>query len=237
MIEVRRAADRAVTRSPGVLTRHAFSGGRHYDPANTSHGLLLVHDEHLLEAGAGFPAHRHRDTEIVTWVVSGALAHEDATGARGVLRPGTVQRTSAGRGLVHSELAEGGPVRFLQAAVLPGPQDVPPSTEVADATEALAAGGLVVLASGRPEHAGRALVGLGQPAAALLAAQLDPGEAVALPAAPYVHLHVVAGEVALDGAGALAECDAARLSAAGPRRCTALAPAQVLVWETHVTRD
>lgn len=79
-VDVRRADDRFLTTAAGWQTRHAFSFGQHYDPGNTGFGLLLVHDETTVLPGSGFDPHPHRDVEIVTWVLAGALAHEDSTG-------------------------------------------------------------------------------------------------------------------------------------------------------------
>src|SRR4051794_15086574 len=115
-VEIRRGTERFLTRSEGHFTRHSFSFGSHYDPDNVSFGPLVCHDDHRLKAGAGFPEHEHRDVEIVTWVLSGSLLHEDSAGHSGVVRPGEVQVLSAGSGVTHSEIAgPEGQVRFVQA--------------------------------------------------------------------------------------------------------------------------
>lgn len=101
--EIRRAATRAVTTTPWLTSRHSFSFGDHYDPDNTHFGLLLVNNDDIVSPGTGFDTHPHRDMEIVTWVLAGALAHQDSTGNRGVVYPGLAQRMSAGRGILHSE--------------------------------------------------------------------------------------------------------------------------------------
>ncbi|SOD60272.1 hypothetical protein SAMN06297387_10273 [Streptomyces zhaozhouensis] len=114
---VLRAADRYAGGDPatGVDTRHAFSFGSFYDPDNVRWGQLTACNEERLAPGAGFPAHPHRDVEIVSWVVEGELTHEDADGVRTVIRPGDLQRLTAGSGVVHSEHNEGGsPLRFAQ---------------------------------------------------------------------------------------------------------------------------
>ena len=102
-VDVRRADDRARTGIAWLDSRHSFSFGRHYDPANTSHGLLLVNNDDRVKAGTGFETHPHRDMEIVTWVLDGSLVHQDSTGHNGVIYPGLAQRMSAGRGILHSE--------------------------------------------------------------------------------------------------------------------------------------
>jgi quercetin 2,3-dioxygenase len=100
------------------VTRHALSGGRHYDPANTSFGPLLVHDEHRLAPAAGFPEHPHRDVVVVTVVLQGVLRSSDSTGRTCELRPGSVLRLRAGDGVRHEEVAGEEPVVFVQAHVL-----------------------------------------------------------------------------------------------------------------------
>ncbi len=92
-----------MTEAAGVTTRHAFSFGAHYDPDNVGFGSLLAHNDERLSSGRGFDDHPHRDTEIVTWVLSGSLLHEDSTGHTGIVSPGAVQRLSAGSGVVHAE--------------------------------------------------------------------------------------------------------------------------------------
>jgi redox-sensitive bicupin YhaK (pirin superfamily) len=132
-VAVHRAAERFVTRTDWLHSAHSFSFGSHFDPANTSHGLLVVHNEDIVSPGGGFDTHRHADMEIITWVLSGALAHEDSTGRRGVLTPGVVQRMSAGSGVQHSERnasgdAGGEPVHFVQMWVVPDEPGVSPAT-------------------------------------------------------------------------------------------------------------
>ncbi|HEY3631857.1 MAG TPA: pirin family protein [Jatrophihabitantaceae bacterium] len=115
MIAIRRAADRTVTYGDGITTRHGFSAGAHYDPANVSFGRLIAHDLHVLAPGAGFGTHRHRSVEIVSWVLSGTLLHNDET----AVRPGTVQHVSAGDGIEHSERNGGtDELRFVQMSLL-----------------------------------------------------------------------------------------------------------------------
>lgn len=225
-VEVLRAGSRFQTHTEHLDSRHAFSYGRHYDPARTGHGLLLVCNDDVLRPGGGFPDHPHRDVELVTWVVSGALAHRDATGRDEVLHPGEVQRLSAGRGVVHSETQTGPEdVRYVQSWIAPEHLGTEPAYERADARNALAAGGLVPLVGGD------GLLGIGQPDATLHAARLAGGDTVTVPAAAYALLLVVTGAVELDGAGALLEGDTALLTRAGARAVTASTSTEVLVWE------
>ena len=87
----------------GPRRYHSFSFGDHYDPTNVSFGRLMVNNDDLVRVGAGYPDHPHRDAEIVTWVLSGSLVHEDSHGNSGLIYPGLAQRMSAGSGIVHAE--------------------------------------------------------------------------------------------------------------------------------------
>jgi redox-sensitive bicupin YhaK (pirin superfamily) len=229
-VDLRRGADRFTTGLEWLDSRHSFSFGPHYDAANTHFGLLVVSNDDVVAPGAGFESHPHRDMEIVTWVLAGALAHEDSAGHRGVVRPGLVQHMSAGTGVVHAEMNADPdePVRFVQMWVLPERIDLEPSYSQADVSAALGRGGLTVVASGRP-HPGA--VRLHQPAATLHAGRLRAGERVTVPDAAYVHLYVARGAIDLDGADRLTEGDAARLTGAGEVALAAAADAEVLVWE------
>jgi redox-sensitive bicupin YhaK (pirin superfamily) len=225
-VDVRRSADRFLTSRPGVESRHSFSFGPHYDSTNTSYALLLACNEEVLAAGAGFEPHPHRDVEIVTWVLEGALQHEDSTGSGGLITPGTAQRMSAGDGVVHAERNAGpGPLRFVQTWVRPDGSSRVPSYEQA---EVVWSEGLVAVASGRP--ADSAAVSLSQRDATFLVGRLGVGQVVDLPDAPWLHLLVATGSVELERAGALLPGDAARLTGGGGQRLTALDPAEVLVW-------
>ena len=97
-----------MTRGEGRTTRHSFSFGDHYDPENVGFGPMVCHDDHLLRGGAGFPEHPHRDVEIVTWVLSGAVVHTASVGPPTTVAAGQVQVLSAGSGVLHSEIAEPG---------------------------------------------------------------------------------------------------------------------------------
>ena len=230
-IEVRRAADRFATRTDWLESRHCFSVGPHYDPANVGHGLLLVSNDDVVRAGTGFQTHPHRDMEIVTWVLSGELEHKDTLGNAGVIYPGLAQRMSAGTGIWHSELNPRGDadVHFVQMWVLPDETSVDPSYQQADVGDVLAGGGLHAIASGR----GDAAIAIRQRDATLRAGRLVPGETVRVPDNRHVHVFVARGTASLEGAGDLVAGDAVRLVAAGDVALTAGAGgAEVLVWET-----
>src|ERR1700760_4846322 len=159
--EIRRARDRAVTTTPWLNSRHSFSFGDHYDPANTHHGLLLVNNDDRVAPGAGFDTHPHRDMEIVTWVLRGSLVHQDSTGHSGVIYPGLAQRMSAGRGILHSEKNDSWtltgdeshdePVHFVQMWVVPDEAGITPGYQQLEIDDELLRGGLVTIASGMPE--------------------------------------------------------------------------------------
>ena len=241
-VDVRRAADRAKTGIAWLDSRHSFSFGRHYDPANTSHGLLLVNNDDRVTAGTGFETHPHRDMEIVTWVMEGSLVHQDSTGHSGVIYPGLAQRMSAGRGILHSEKNDAyrletdrarEDVHFVQMWVVPDESGITPGYEQLEIDGELLAGGLVPVASGMARHDGAAAIRIANRDAALHAARLQPGQSVTLPEAPYLHLFVPRGAVELEGAGALGTGDAVRFTATGGQRVTATEAAEVLVWEMH----
>jgi redox-sensitive bicupin YhaK (pirin superfamily) len=230
-VDIRRAADRFTTRLAWLDSRHSFSFGSHYEATNTHHGLLLVNNDDRVHAGTGFETHPHRDMEIVTWVLSGSLVHQDSTGNAGIVYPGLAQRMSAGTGILHSEKADREPVHFVQMWVLPDEAGIEPGYEQLEVEDELLRGGLVPVASGRPGH--EAAIRIRNSSAALHAARLPAAGTVALPEAAYVHLYVASGEVTLEGAGALTTGDAARLTDAGAARVTASGPAEILVWEMH----
>ena len=214
MIDVRRASDRFHTRIAWLDSHHSFSFGHHYDPSNVGHGLLLVSNDDVVRAGTGFSTHPHQDMEIVTWVLSGELEHKDSEGNRGILYPGLAQRMSAGTGIWHSEMnpSRDEDVHFVQMWVPPDTERIDPSYEQLDINSELAKGGLVPVASGRGHDAA---IQIRQRDAVLWAGRLTPGEVVAIPDAKWVHLFIARGGVSLEGAGALVEGDAVRLTGAG----------------------
>jgi redox-sensitive bicupin YhaK (pirin superfamily) len=229
VVEVRRAADRFVTRTGWLDSKHSFSFGPHYDAANVGHGLLLVSNDDVVRAGSGFQTHPHREMEIVTWVLSGELEHKDTLGNAGVIYPGLAQRMSAGTGIWHSEVNPRGDadVRFVQMWVLPDEASVGPSYQQADVNALLDGGGLVPVASGAVDAA----IAIRQRGATLWAGRLGVGETVTVPDGRHVHLYVARGGADLEGGGVLGEGDAVRLTAAGSPRLTAGADgAEVLVW-------
>lgn len=232
-VEIRRAADRAVTKTSWLDSRHSFSFGDHYDPDNTHHGLLVVNDDDTVQPGAGFETHPHRDMEIVTWVLRGSLAHRDSIGNCGVIYPGLAQRMSAGSGVLHSEKNDSAtePVHFVQMWVVPDETGIAPSYQQHEIGGELPGGHLITIASGVPGH--DAAITMHTRNAALHGAQLMPGDGIDLPTAPYVHLFVTRGRLVLEGIGDLRAGDAARITGFDGRRVTATDPAEILIWEMH----
>lgn len=232
-VQIRRAAERSVTTTSWLKSRHSFSFGDHYDPENTHHGVLLVNNDDLVEPCAGFDTHPHRDMEIVTWVLQGALTHQDSSGNHGVIYPGLAQRMSAGTGILHSEKNDSTtqPVHFVQMWVIPDETSIAPSYQQHDVGDELLSGGLVTIASGVARH--DAAITLHNRGAALHAARLAPGAIIDLPPAPYLHLFVPRGRVNLEDSGQLDEGDAVRFTGTDGPRLTAHEPSEVLIWEMH----
>jgi len=240
-VDVRRSAQRFRTELGWLDSRHSFSFGDHYDPANTHFGLLMVSNDDEVVAGAGFDTHQHRDMEIVTWVLRGSLVHQDSAGHSGVIYPGLAQRMSAGSGIMHSERNDSWrltgepphdePVRFVQMWVVPDQTGITPAYEQLEIADELRSGDLVTVASGMPEQRDVAAIRINQRDAALHAARLDAGGSIAVPDAAYAHLYVAAGNVELEGTGRLGAGDAARITAAEGQRVSAVEPAEVLVWQ------
>jgi redox-sensitive bicupin YhaK (pirin superfamily) len=231
-IDVRRAAGRFHTELDWLDSWHSFSFGSHYDPTNTGHGQLLVNNDDVVRAGGGFGTHGHRDMEIVTWVLEGELEHRDSIGTVGVIFPGLAQRMSAGRGIQHSEInaSRTADVHLVQMWVLPDTIGIEPSYEQRDMNRVLDGGGLVVVASGRPDADA---ITLHQRDAELAVARLTAGEEIVLPGAPHAHVFVARGGASLAGAGSLATGDAARLTEAGELVATAGDEgAELLYWTT-----
>jgi redox-sensitive bicupin YhaK (pirin superfamily) len=171
--------------------------------------------------------------EIITWVLEGALTHQDSTGNHGVIYPGLAQRMSAGSGILHSEKNDsaGEPVRFIQMWVVPDETGIDPGYQQHEINDQLLTSGMTTIASGMSGH--DAAITLHNRNAALHGARLRPGDGVELPSAPYLHLFVTSGLVAVEDVGDLHEGDAVRSTASGGQRVTAIEPAEILVWEMH----
>ena len=131
MSRIRRSSDRGYADHGWLKSYHSFSFADYYDPRHIEFGPLRVINEDRVAAGAGFGTHSHRDMEIISYVLEGELAHRDSLGNGSTIRPGDVQRMSAGRGIQHSEFnpSNSNPVHFLQIWIQPSQRGVPASYE------------------------------------------------------------------------------------------------------------
>lgn len=231
-IDIRRSDERFVTKIDWLDSKHSFSFGPHYDPDNTHHGLLLVNNDDIVQAGTGFGTHPHRDMEIVTWVLSGELEHRDSEGNDGLIYPGLAQRMSAGSGITHSEhnASKEVDVHFLQMWVRPDTAGIQPGYEQTDVTADLDSGSLFPIASGKG-HEGA--VKIHQHGAVLWGGRIAAGESVDVPVDRHVHLFVARGSGSLDPGGALERGDAVRVTQSDGLSFTAGADgAELSIWAT-----
>jgi quercetin 2,3-dioxygenase len=217
MIIERPAGARGEVSLGWLHSRHTFSFGHFHDPKWMGFGPLRVINEDIVAPGGGFPPHRHANMEILSIVLSGALAHKDSTGGEGVLRPGEVQWMSAGHGVEHSEFngSKDEPVHFLQVWIQPDRLNAEPAYAQRRFDPARREGRWQLLAS--PDGANDALPLRQQ--ATLRAVRLSSGQAVEVeldPARKY-WLHVATGDVAFDGR-ALTAGDALGLAEEGGAR-------------------
>lgn len=199
-IEIRRGADRPASTYDGVVSLHSFSFGSSYDPRNISFAELVAHNADTVQARHGYDTHPHRDTEIVTWVIEGALEHESTAGGgeSAVLEPGTAQVLGAGSGVRHAEHAGEATTRFVQLWLPPDEPDLEPRV----LREHLA-----------PREGEWAWVpGVRSSRAKVGVARLTGGSALHVPDAEQTHLYVCSGEIRLADGEALAAGDALRVS-------------------------
>jgi quercetin 2,3-dioxygenase len=232
-VDIRRAETRFHTDISWLDSWHSFSFGEHYDPRNTHHGLLLVHNDDVVAPGGGFGTHPHRDMEIVTWVLDGALTHRDSEGNEGTITRDVAQRMSAGTGIRHSEMnaSDTEPVHLLQMWVPPDTNGLTPGYEQLDVAADFERDELFPLASGREPAAA---IHINQRDATLWVARLSPGADATVPDAPFVHVFVARGSADLADAGTMHAGDAARLTAAGtPKMTGGEHGAEIVLWETH----
>lgn len=199
MIEVRRSEERGRTRLDWLDSRHTFSFGTYQDPRFGGFRSLRVINDDVVRPAGGFGAHPHRDMEIFTYVLEGALEHRDSLGNGSVIRAGDLQRMTAGTGITHSEFNASSeePVHFLQIWIVPETSGLAPGYEQRSFADHELRGRFRVIAS--PERAGKS-VGIHQDAR-VLAARLDPGteSGYVVPAGRHTWLQLVRGAVEVNG--------------------------------------
>lgn len=195
---IRRGTDRGRTRLAWLDSRHSFSFADYYDPDHMGVGDLRVINEDRVKPGAGFPTHGHRDMEIITYVLDGSLEHKDSLGNGSVIRPGDVQRMSAGTGVRHSEYNHSAaePVHFLQIWIVPNAADLPPTYEQKHFEDAALRGDLCLIAS--PDGR-RATVTVHQNVL-LYAARLNAGDRVEYQVGDNrrAYIHIARGHLSLN---------------------------------------
>lgn len=149
MIEVRSAENRGRTDWGWLDSRHTFSFGDYYDPRHMGFGALRVINDDRVTPGSGFGTHGHRDMEILSYVLEGALEHKDSSGGGGVIRPGEIQFMRAGSGVTHSEYnhSKAEPVHFLQIWIVPDTRGLEPAYGQLSFDREVARSGFVLLAS------------------------------------------------------------------------------------------
>jgi quercetin 2,3-dioxygenase len=227
-MRTRPAAERGVAEHGWLSSRHTFSFADYYDPEHMGFRSLRVINDDRVQPGQGFGTHPHRDMEIVSVVVEGALEHRDSLGTGSVIRPGEVQRMSAGAGILHSEFnpSEEHAVRFLQIWIEPERRGLAPSYEQRAFPVAERADSWVLVASrdGREGsltvHQDVALYRANVSAGAPLEHRFEPGR--------HAWLQVISGAVEVDGER-LAEGDGARVSDPHRLLLTGVAPASDLL--------
>jgi len=199
MMTIRKAADRGHANHGWLDTRHTFSFADYYDPEHMGFRALRVINDDRVTGGMGFGAHPHRDMEILSYVLEGGLAHKDSTGTDGVIRPGDVQRMSAGSGVVHSEFnaSKTDAVHFLQIWLLPEKRGIQPGYEQKTFADADKRGVLRLVAS-RGAEGGSLTI---HTDAKVYAGLFDQGESAKLELAPGRHawIQVARGKVKVNG--------------------------------------
>jgi redox-sensitive bicupin YhaK (pirin superfamily) len=230
MIAVRKSDERFHTDIGWLDSRHTFSFGEHYHPEQLGFRALRVINEDRVAAGQGFPTHPHRDMEILSYVLEGALGHKDSMGTGSVIRPGELQRMTAGTGVLHSEqnAQPDGPTHFLQIWIVPERRGLEPGYEQRAFPESERQGRLRLIAA-RDGRQGAVTV---HQDAALYAALLAPGDRVTHVLAPGRHawVQVARGGVQV-GTQPLAAGDGAAVSDERSLDIVATAPSEILLFD------
>jgi redox-sensitive bicupin YhaK (pirin superfamily) len=230
MIRVRKAQDRGHADHGWLSSYHTFSFADYYDPQQLGFGALRVINEDRVQPRRGFPTHPHRDMEILTYVLAGALEHRDSMGNGSVIRPGEVQRMSAGTGITHSEFNHSSdePVHFLQIWILPEKNGVAPGYEQTFFPPAEKRSRLRLIAA-RDGRDGAVTI---HQDVNLYASLLEAGEQVTHALAPgrRAWLQVARGSVSVNG-NLLEQGDAVAVSTTGQLIVRGEDPAEVLLFD------
>lgn len=230
MMRVRRSEERGHANHGWLRSMHTFSFASYWDPRHMGFRSLRVINEDRVAPGAGFPRHPHRDMEILSYVVDGALEHADTIGTGSVIRPGDVQRMSAGRGIAHSEYnaSREEPVHFLQIWIEPGELGIAPGYEQKRFDDEEKRDRLRLVASNDGRDGSITI----HQDAALYASLLSPGAKVehALAADRGAWVQVVRGAVKVDGE-LLRAGDAAAIEAAERFAIEGVEDAELLVFD------
>lgn len=230
MIHVRAATERGHARHGWLDSHHTFSFADYYDPEHMGFRNLRVINEDRVAPGQGFGTHSHRDMEIISYVLEGALEHKDSIGTGSVIRPGDVQRMSAGSGVAHSEYnaSRSDPVHFLQIWLVPSVRGIKPSYEQKRFAPEDKRGRLRVVASPDARDGSVAL----HTDAVLFAGLFEQGEQAVheLEKGRHAWVHVARGKVRVNGRE-LGAGDALALSDEGEVRVEGIEAAEVLVFD------
>lgn len=230
MLEIRKSEDRGHANHGWLDSYHSFSFAEYYDEQHMGFGPLRVINEDRVHAGGGFGTHGHRDMEIISYVLDGELAHKDSMGTGSVIRPGDVQRMSAGSGVRHSEFnhAKDQATHFLQIWIQPNVTGIPPSYEEKNFSAEDKRGRLRLIASSDGED-GSVLI---HQDAKLYAGLFDGAEtaSLAIAAGRLAYIHVARGAVTVNGVE-LKTGDALKLSAVSAVDITDGQQAEVLVFD------
>lgn len=199
MLTLRKSADRGYADYGWLKSHHSFSFANYYDPDHMGWGNLRVINEDRIEPGSGFGKHSHRNMEIISYVLSGELAHQDSLGNIKGIPPGDVQRMSAGTGVTHSEFnhAKGQVTHFLQIWIEPNVQEIPPGYEQMTIPEAEKRGTLRLVASPNGEN-GSVVI---HADARLYTGLFDGNEIAGLDIDPRrkAYVHLIRGELVVNG--------------------------------------
>ncbi|OYD80876.1 pirin family protein [Azospirillum brasilense] len=230
MITIRNRDERGAVNMGWLNSKHSFSFGHYYDPAHMGFRALRVINDDRVIPGAGFPTHGHADMEIVSYVLDGALEHKDTLGTSSVIRPGEVQRMSAGSGIRHSEYnaSKKDPVHFLQIWILPNEEGMVPGYEQ-KAFEREEKQGRLRLVGSKDGRDGSVTI---HQDVDLYATLLDEGDSVTHELRPGRHawVQVARGQVRLNGA-VLKEGDGAAISNENALTLDGVVSAEVLLFD------